>query len=289
MGSGMVAPQVREVASGLGFTEGPVWTRDGRLVVTSMTRGLLYDVAPDGSGVRVLAEVGGGPNGLTQDGGGTFWVAQNGGVIVASRSPRPVQPGLQRVDGDGTVVDVLTEGFAAPNDLVFGPDGRLWFTEPRAPADEPAPGRVWAYEPGSGEAELMASDIPYPNGLVFSPDGGHLLLADTDSRCILRFRWSSGSLAGPEVFARLERGAPDGVALDAEGNLFVAATDADAVLAYRPDGSRLRVIDLGGPSMATNVCFGGAGMATLFVTAAKGGRVLAVDGDFQGAPVSSWD
>ena len=283
----VVSPAVREVAVGIGFTEGPVWTADGRLVVTSVTRGVLYEVAPDGSGARALAETGGGPNGLAEGADGVLWVAQNGGVIVQSRSERKVRPSVQRVVGEA-VEDVLVDGFTAPNDCVVGPDGRLWFTDPRAPGGEETPGRVWVYDPAGGEAKVVAGDIPFPNGLAFLPGGDELLVADSDTRRILRFRQTANGLGPAQVFAELEKDAPDGLAVDAEGRTYVAATSADAVVVLDPDGSVGRVLDLGGPSMPTNVCFGGPDLATLFVTAAKGGRVLALDGHFPGARPSPW-
>lgn len=285
------AQHVRELATGIGFTEGPVWTRSGRLLVTSISRGLIYEVPLPGEQVageqaRPVLEPGGGPNGMAEDAGGTLWIAQSGGTITPSRSERAVSPSVQRWSG-GEVEDVLAEGLDAPNDCAVAPDGRLWFTDPRgsAAAERPAPGRLCAFSPDSGEFEVLRSGPLYPNGLAFGPDPDDFFLAETLARRVLRFRVVAGKLGEPEVFAELPAGEPDGMAFDADGNLYVAAPSADCVVVFDPAGRRVETIDLGGPAFPTNVCFGGPDGATLFVTAAKGGRVLAVERPVAGLPL----
>jgi gluconolactonase len=263
---------VRALAEGIGFTEGPLWI-DGRLLVTSVSRGLIYEVSLDG-GAEVVAETGGGPNGLAADADGRVWVAQNAGATGVSKSQRAVAPGLQRL-GDGGVEDVLTEGCDAPNDLVEGPDGRIWFTDPHGPFDD-KPGTVRAYDPRTGALETVLDGLEYPNGLVFA--GDDLLLAETRTRRILR---SALDGTPPRELAPLPDGRPDGMALGADGNLYVAATSADAVFAFDLDGRERGVVQFDGPTMPTNVAFAGE---LLVVTAGKGGRVLAVEGVTSGAP-----
>jgi gluconolactonase len=270
-GGGVV--DVVEIAAGIGFTEGPLWTRDDRLLVTSMSRGLVYEVALDG-GVVAQVETGGGPNGLAQDDEGTVWVAQNGGVIVASRSDRPVTPGLQTFD-HGDVQDTLVEGCLAPNDLVQGPDGRVWFTDPGGPGNT-APGRVCAYDQVSCETEVLAEGIAYPNGLAFDDSGEVFYLAETRSRRLLRYRWQGSALQDAEVFATLPAG-PDGLAVDADGTVYAALPEADMVAVLAPDGTQREPIRLDGPAFPTNVCLAGSARDVV-VTAAKGGRVLRISG-----------
>ncbi len=114
------------LAKGLGFTEGPVALPDGDVVVTSITEGALFRIGPDGD-VRARIDTGGGPNGLAVDADGVLYVAQNGGIWGG----HPGCPaGVQRVDGD-SVEHVVAGPMEAPNDLCFGPDGRLYVTDPR--------------------------------------------------------------------------------------------------------------------------------------------------------------
>lgn len=263
-----------EIASGIGFTEGPLWTRDERLLVTSMSRGLVYELNLDG-GVVGEVETGGGPNGLAEDDKGTVWVAQNGGVIVASRSDRAVTPGLQEIH-DGAARDTLVGGCLAPNDLVQGPDDRIWFTDPGGPGSA-APGRVCAYERRSGEMEVLAEGIDFPNGLAFDASGEAFYLAETRTGRILRYRWDGTLLHEAGVFATLPAG-PDGLAVDSEGNVYAALPEADMIAVLASDGAEREPVRFDAPSFPTNVCFAGSSRDVLVVTAAKGGRVLRIGG-----------
>ena len=133
----------RVIATDLGFAEGPVWTADGRLLVTSISHSVIYQVDADGS--HVVAETGGGPNGMAEGADGTLYVTQNGGIYgMGDRSPNQAPPGIQAIAGGA--VRYLAQGLDAPNDCCFGPDGRLYFTDPRGPAQPSSlrPGRVYA-------------------------------------------------------------------------------------------------------------------------------------------------
>src|SRR4051794_28985140 len=259
------------LASGLGLTEGPLWSDAGELLVTSVSRGVIYAVALDGSGARAIAHPGGAPSGLARSADGTVWIAQGGSQL--RRAPdREVPPSIQRL-GES---EAVRGGFAAPNDLPVGPDGRVWFTDPKGHAlhGEPEPGRIWALD---GTAEVVAEGALYPNGLAFTDAA--LLVAETATRRILRYPYADGAIGAPEPFAQLEDGHPDGLAIDAEGNVFVAATTAGAVIVLAPGGACRERIETGAGSLPTNVCFGGT---RLFVTVAKGGRVLAFEREVPG-------
>jgi gluconolactonase len=268
--------EYREIASDIGFTEGPLWV-DGRLLVTSVSRGLVYEVSLDGDGAAVYCETGGGPNGLSADAEGTVWVAQNGGVTVPSKSTRPVRPGLQRIS-DGVVEDIVTEGCNAPNDLVQGPDGRIWFTDPFGPADQRA-GQVRAYDIASGVVTTMLDGIQYPNGIAFNQGGDHLYVAETRTQRILRYSWDGDTLGPGEVFARLRVGSPDGMAFDVTERLYVAGAGSDHVLVFDRNGNEVEAVEFGGLTMPTNLAFIGD---LLVVTAGKGGRVITIAGVAEG-------
>src|SRR5262249_17803448 len=163
------------VATGLEVPEGPVVLPDGRVAFVEQVRGQVsvYDGAP----VDCVARVGGAANPVPL-GEGALEAAQNGGVVGAWRSADPRPPGIQRVYLDGRVEYVTTEvagqPLLAPNDLCFGPDGRLWFTDPGHPYDpviRGAAGRLVVI--GGGRGGILGGVRPvYCNGLAFHNDGG---------------------------------------------------------------------------------------------------------------------
>jgi gluconolactonase len=263
------------LAEGIGFTEGPLFTSDRRLLVVAMSRGLVVDVDLERGGVRGIVETGGGPNGLAEADDGSVWVAQNAGAVRASRSPRPTRPGLQRLTGNDRqdVLDLPVPGTRAPNDLLIGPDGRVWFTDPGPPGDT-ARGRLLALDPSTGECEVLLDEQDFPNGLAFEPATGTLWLAHTERSRISRHHWDGGRLhpAGDDL--TLPGGGPDGLALDSCGLLYAASPATDAVLVYAPTGELHERLDFGEPTFPTNVCLAGDSQDRLVITAARGGRVL---------------
>ncbi len=276
------------LASGIGLTEGPLWTSDGRLLVVSVSRGHVFEVGLDGGGARPIAETGGAPSGLAEDAGGAVWIAQ-GGSHLRTGEAAYVPGGVQRLTGD-RVAMIASYGLHAPNDCVVGPGGRLWFTDPRGPAlhGTPEPGRVWSLCLGEDGPVLAAEGVFFPNGLAFAPDPSVLYVAETATRRLLRYSCRDGELGPAHTLAELTDGHPDGMAVDADGNILVAGTTAGAVIVLDPGGTEIERVDVGAGSMPTNVCFGGPDLATLFVTAAKGGRVLALERETPGLPLPAF-
>lgn len=272
-----------EVAASIGFTEGPQWRGDDTLFATAMSRGVVVALDANAPGT-VLHEIetGGGPNGLALADDGSLFVAQNGSVSHPSRSSRPVAPGLQRIDVDGSVEDVVVEGCESPNDLVIGPDGAIWFTDP-GPYDgsaiEPS---VKRWHPQTNELSTVATGFAYPNGLAFSSQADALFVADSTRHRIIRHAYRDGAL-DPDgtVFIDLlaaspsDRAYPDGVAVDRAGRLWIAALEAhEFVVADGASGAVLGRLDVGEGSRPTNVCFGGEDGGRVFATLSKGGRVI---------------
>jgi gluconolactonase len=265
------------IADGLGFTEGPVWLPDDRVALTSISHGCVYIVDPrDGALERI--DTGGGPNGLACSADGTLYVAQNGGAWGASGT---AEPGVQVITGSH--VDYLVEGLGVPNDLTFGPDGRLWITDTRAQFDVSTPdaglpGHVYATDVDSGDTRLVIDDGPvFINGLGFDRDGSRLLVTATLSSQLLSYVISTdGAVGAPELVHTFDDGWPDGMTVSAHGDYWVALTAADRIDVVDTWGRRVGEIGLPAGSLPTNVCIGGRRYDELFVTAAHSESLLRI-------------
>jgi gluconolactonase len=262
------------IADGLGFTEGPVCLPDGRIALVSISHACVYIVESSGRVERFAT--GGGPNGLALGGDGSLYIAQNGGVWGA---PASAAAGIQALRSGR--VEYVVDGMGAPNDCVFGPDGRLWVTDTVAEFEwgdraSAQPGQVWAVDVVTGTAEVALQAGPlFLNGLAFSPDGDRLLVTGTLDARLSSYEVVAGALGEATVVHSFAAGHPDGLAISAEGVAWVALTTADAVAAIGPDGSVLAWCDLPAGSLPTNVCIA-HDPAFLYVTAAHAGSVLRV-------------
>jgi gluconolactonase len=266
------AAQVEQIATGFGFTEGPAWDRrSGRLVFVDIRADALYEWR-EGASHRVLRSPSGVSNGNTFDAEGRLVTCEMGGRR------------LIRMAADGSV-EALVDDYegkrlSGPNDVVRGPDGALYFTDMRGglqrSTDGTYPDRelpfwgVFRYDPAGGSLSIIADDFDLPNGLVISADGRQLLVNDTIRSHVRRFELApDGTSKDLGVFCEVTRGdvvgRPDGMKLDAQGNLYVTANTDDGVWVYNPAGELLGFIDVGeGPA---NCAFGGADWRTLYVTA----------------------
>jgi gluconolactonase len=267
------------IASGLAFPEGSVWD-DGDLVFTEITGGRLTRWSAD-RGVEPVADTGGGPNGAARGPGGAFFVTQNGGMAPGEAR---VTAGIQRVDAGGSVSLLASQvgglKLDGPNDLAFGPDGRLWFTDPRGSADparNPNPGRLYAIDAATGQGELVLELGPvFPNGIAFLADGT-LVWTESFTRRVVAL--VDGR---QEVLVELpERHAPDGFCVGADGRLYVAATFSHAVCVV--EGGQVVDKLMCGDGMPTNCCFGGT---DLYVTESRRGTIWRFPLGVEGLPLA---
>lgn len=277
----------RVLARGIGFTEGPIWTGT-HVVVTSITRGLLYRMTLAGDDAVAIAGTGGGPNGLAFDpSSDTIWVAQNGRVHMPDRAEVPDRTaGIQSWRDGGPVETRYEDPGSAPNDCVVGPDQRLWFTSPAGDPHEgdPTTGSVRALDPATGEVEVLHRTDGYPNGLAFGVTADRFFLAETRYGRVVELEWTGRELRPTSRAVTLPTGYPDGLAVSADGHLLVAGTTSGALELVDPDLRHVATTDLGRSSMPTNVCFAGAELDQVVVTLAQGGRVVVLGSDLRGAP-----
>jgi gluconolactonase len=278
------------VCDGVPFGEGPVWCSDGSLVVTSVAAGALFRIWPGTSRVERFAETGGGANGAALAADGSILVTQNGGIdfsqlpmLADLPSPAPATPGLQLARRDGTVTYLADDGFHAPNDLAVSRDGEIYFTDPgHFPPSEDGVGRVMVYD-RDGKTRVFADDFFFCNGIAFEPDGTVVVV----ERRGLQRVYPDGSRE--YVIEKLGRGGGDGFCLDAEGRFYVASTIEHGVRVVEPDGTVADFLSIDGDGLATNCCFGGDDLCTLFVTDALPGNVVAFEAmPTPGLPLPTW-
>jgi len=274
------------LAEGLGFPEGPVWLGPERVAFTEI-RGQCVSLYDRGRLVRV-AKTGGGANGATLGPDGALYVANNGGLSLGHdgrwSAPEAIAGRIQRVTLDGEVRDVAVDLPGPPpnrpNDLCFGPDCLLYYTDPHNWEDlaNLGVGRI-GRTTLDGLVELVAEIPSFPNGIAFGPDG-RLYVAQSLTQKILVMDAVLG--ATPVIHCSVPRGFPDGFCFDATGRLYVAASLGDVVIVFEADGSVGEVIEMGDGSEPTNCCLGDS---QLYVTLAGTGRLEALEMDVEPLPL----
>ncbi len=268
--------QVEVLSEGHAWTEGPVWVEAlAGLLYSDIPRNAIY-LYRDGEGARAWLEPdasgqggSGASNGLILDANGALLLAQHGDrrlarLEAAWDAPRPTFTSLV------TAFEGLR--FNSPNDLVQGPNGDLYFTDPPYglaggdddPAKELEINGVYRL-PASGALELIDDRLVRPNGVALSPDARTLYVASSDSSQPHVFAYAvgdDGAVGDRRVFADT-RG--DGMAVDRQGNLYVTEPET-GVFVFDPAGRHLGSILTG--QRTSNVAWGDDG-SVLYITAAS--------------------
>jgi gluconolactonase len=292
--------ELREITSGLLFPEGPVPLDDGGVLVVELGRGTLTRVHTDGR-QDVVADCGGSPNGAAFGPDGRVYLCNNGAFFTFSEIEGvgniPTQVDLsgheggsiQAVDMATGSVETLYEEcggrrLVAPNDLVFDDEGGFYFTDHGVTGEPDAPGVLYAKADGS-HINAVVHGTHSANGIGLSPDGRRLYVAETHAGKVLA--WDV--VAPGEVVAsvapdgahggQLLHKAPDGhlfdsLAVDGDGWVNVATIVNGGITSVAPDGSEVIHTPVPDP-VVTNICFGGDGLGTAFITASASGKLYA--------------
>jgi len=219
------------------------------------------------------------------DGKHTVWAkpgAPNGHKILADGTHLVCDAShlaVLRLDAQGKMLEPASKecdgkALLGPNDLTLDPDsGGLYFTDPGESGLDNPIGNVHFVD-AQGKTHLVAKGLAYPNGIVLTQDGKRLLVAESQKNRVLEYPVMSPGKVGPmKVFADLPKNEngnfmdnqPDGMCLDAEGNLYVAHYGMTQVQVLDPHGKLLRRY-AGGNMRTSNVAFGGPQHDQLFVT-----------------------
>ncbi len=290
--------EIRIVAGGLRFPEGPVAMADGSVVLGEIAGAAVTRVGRDGAKSPV-GRAGGGPNGLASGPDGALYVCNNGGNEYAqggflSTGPaRDYQGGsIQRIDpksGETRVLYSECNGhkLSAPNDIVFDRQGGFYFTDlgKRYARHRDHGGLYYALPDGSQIVELVYPMLT-PNGVGLSPDEKTLYVADTESSRLFAYDITAPGVLKSEPFpapynGRLVCGLPgfqrfDSLAVEASGNICVATLITGHITVIAPDGRVVRQVKM--PDVyPTNICFGGAGLTTAYITLSGSGQLAAME------------
>lgn len=283
------------LAEGLGWAEGPTVLPDGRICFVETYRSQI-SVWERGRGVSRYAYTAGGPNSCVLGEGGVLYACQNGGTTGPWRAEEMVTPSIQRIETEGGPAEIIAteldgKTFNGPNDLVFGPDGRLYFTDPGTyRPDDPQPSYLFVLEADGSGSLLAELDPPtFPNGIAVEADGS-VVWAESYTGMVRRLRLDTGAI---EDIALLpgEKPVADGMAVGADGLLYVTTVNGGGIEVIRPDGVYLRHIKAG--SIPTNCVFDGrdlimtdAGVIADSADASYGGQLWRLPIDTEGLPIS---
>jgi gluconolactonase len=298
--------ELRDLASGLEFPEGPVVLPDGSIAVCEIKGKRITRIDQDGT-KETIAEPGGGPNGAQLGPDGKLYVCNNGaaydfvdmgGLTITHQPPSSHEGGrIERIDVESGEVDVLYEEangnrLIAPNDLVFDEHGGMWFTDHGIRHERHQDRTFICYAKADGsEIREVVGPVDGPNGIGLSPDGKRLYVAETYTTAI----WS-WDLAGPgevgEPFPLVPHGgkpvarvggfcALDSLAVDGEGNVCVGTLLKGGITVVKPgddpaSGEEIDFVEAG-DVWPTNIAFGGDDLRTAYITGSTSGRLIVAD------------
>ena len=282
---------------------------DGSILVVEIRGACLTRIDSDGSRQIVARWAGpdrSGPNGAAIGPDGACYICNNGGFAWSPRGEHMVpadldsgatQPdayvtgSIDRVDlASGEITTLYTDcqgqRLCGPNDLVFDREGGIWFTDhgKRRAFDEDRCGVYYARPDGS-MIERALFPLHAPNGIGLSPDETTLYVAETPTGRLWSYPLSAPGKADSRGARCLVNmlGRFDSLGVEADGSVVVAAIE-QGLCVVRPDGE-VSWVEVPGPA-TTNICWGGEGMRSAYVTESLDGNLYRYEWPRPGLPLA---
>lgn len=262
--SKIIAPgeTLQKLADGFKFTEGPACDANGNIFFTDQPNDRIMEWHVDGK-LSTFMQPCGRANGLCFDAKGNLWACADEKTELWRISPNGKHVVVVK-DYDGKYLN-------GPNDVWIRPDGGMYLTDPyyqRTYWDHTKKAQSGEYvfflPKNSKKLVLVADDLKQPNGIIGTPDGKTLYVADIGANKTYRYRMQpDGSLADKKLFCEL---GSDGMTIDDEGNVYLTG---HGVTVFDPAGQQIEHIDIN-ENWTGNICFGGKDRHLLFITASKG-------------------
>lgn len=264
---------IKTILKGLDFPEGPAVDSQGNLWLVELKGGNLVCLKTGGEVKHY--PVNGGPNGIAIDCRDHIWFcdSKNNCISRFNRQTEKIETIYTEVEG--VPLD-------QPNDLAFDRAGNLLFTCPGNSRQVPT-GYACVFSKGKGKK--ITGGKSFPNGLAFTPGGSELVMAETYRYRLWKGTWEADACNWTEEAPWVEVGGPvgpDGMAFDAEGNLYVAVFGKQAVKVVSPEGKIIEEIPLPGKN-PTNCAFHPEG--GLLVTETERGELLWIENGIKGCPL----
>jgi gluconolactonase len=242
------------LASGYGLIEGPRVDAEDRLYFSDVQNGGVYRRSPDGSIETIVPR---------RRGVGGIALHADGGIVISGRDICHVR------DGESRRLFARDDipGF---NDIFTDSDGRVFAgsmrSDPFRDSGPRTPGELWRIE-APGQVVELYGGVSLTNGIGLSPDGRRLYHSDTVPQHILVHELTADGRAVPLDPIDVSPGAPDGLAVDEAGCVWVALYGGGCVARYTPEGKLDRKLEVPA-SAVTSLCFGGRDLRDLYVVSA---------------------
>lgn len=241
------------------FTEGPASEAEGNIYFTDQPNNRIYKWSAEEGTISVFMENSGRANGLYFDSEGNLLAAADeNSEIWKINSEKEVEVLVDSYQG---------KRLNGPNDLWIAPGGGFYFTDPYYQRDywertekEIEEERVYYVNP-QGEISIVVDDLVQPNGIIGTPDGKTLYIADIGANKTYSYRINrDGSLSDKKLFTEL---GSDGMTIDNRGNVYLTG---NGVTVFDKSGNKIQHIPID-KDWTANVTFGGKNQQTLFITA----------------------